>query len=211
GRYYLNTGDHREALVQIRKARDLATLDYPGTIVLQNQLKELEAEARWENKLPAVLRGELKLQTSQEFAELASYCATFEKKYALATRFVIEGLKANPKFLNLRGHGTQYASWAVQAGFGRGADGAEISPQQREEFRRMALEWMKSFRVDKDLGLHFTAGREFAPVRDPKELARLPAAERAEWEKLWLSIVPPRPAAKKPSRELAPPPRRVKD
>ena len=53
-------GDNRAALAMFRKANEFISPDYPGRFVIEASLKELEAKARWEEKLPAVLRGELK-------------------------------------------------------------------------------------------------------------------------------------------------------
>ena len=56
--------------------------------------------ARWKEKLPSILRGEIKPTDSDEVAELAGYCAMFEKKYALATRIIIEASAADPTLLS---------------------------------------------------------------------------------------------------------------
>jgi hypothetical protein len=174
------------------------------------QVTALEAKARWEGKLPAVLRGEIKPKNRAEVAELAGYCATFEKKFALATRFVTDGIKADPKLLDNWFQVASFAGWAVQAGAGNGADGADLTPARRAEFRRQALAWMRETtkragkRATASMGFSLTTNRDFAPVRDAKELAKLPAAERAEWEKLWAEVKPPTVP------ERAPPPREVK-
>lgn len=198
GKYYLQAGDHRSALARLRKAKVLMSPDYPGRIVLEMQVTALEAKARWEGKLPAVLRGEIKPKNRAEVAELAGYCATFEKKFARATRFVTDGIKADPKLLDNWFQVASFAGWAVQAGAGNGADGADLTPARRAEFRRQALAWMRETtkragkRATASMGFSLTTNRDFAPVRDAKELAKLPAAERAEWEKLWAEVKPPR-------------------
>ena len=187
-------GDNRAALAMYRKANEFISPDYPGRFVIEASLKELEAKARWEEKLPAVLRGELKPANSEEVVELAGYCATFERRYALATKFAAEAMKEDPLLNDLWPSVAQMAGWAVQAGSGSGADAADHTDADRTEFRRLALEWLKKLTKrstgTRFSGFYFSTIRDFAPVRDKEELAKLPAAERAEWEKFWADNAP---------------------
>ena len=195
-KFHSQMGDHRAALAMYRKANEFISPDYPGRFVIEQSLKELEAKARWEEKLPAVLRGELKPANSAEVAELAGYCATFERRFALATRIAAEGIKADPELLDIWTEVAHFAGWAVQAGVGNGADAADHTDAERTEFRRLALEWMKKLvgldsRIPcSSMAFYFNTIRDFAPVRDKEELAKLPAAERAEWEKFWADNTP---------------------
>jgi hypothetical protein len=45
---------------------------------------------------------------------------------------------------------------------------------------------------------------DFAPLREPAELAKLPADERKEWEAFWKEVR----ELLAPSREVLPPPRK---
>ena len=213
GQYYYQMGNHREALASFKKANPFASPDHPPRTVAELNIVELEAQARWEEKLPAVLRGELKPAGGEELAELAGYCATFEKKFALATRFAHDAIQANPTFLENWMQVSKFAGWAIQAAAGHGTDAATLPLIVRDRYRRQALEWMREMfnkRQGKDagLGFYFSTIYDFAPVRDAKELVKLPPAERAEWEKLWAEITPP--SEKSKTRETAPPPRAKK-
>jgi cytochrome c-type biogenesis protein CcmH/NrfG len=207
GRYYLQTGDHRAALAQFRRAWEFVSADYPARSLLADEVGELEAKARWGEKLPGVLRGEVR-PAPVELADLAGYCANFDRKFALATRFAAEAVEADPKLLEQWALSVRFVGWAAQAGAGRGAD-ADVTPLAvRERCRRLALGWMREIlkRRGKEapaMVFFLNSVHELAPVRDPKELAKLPPAERAAWEEVWA-------AAGLAPAAVAPPPREAK-
>jgi tetratricopeptide (TPR) repeat protein len=215
--YLRRAGDHRAALEALRKAKELMRRDYPGRLITSAQVSELEAQAAWEAKLPAVLRGELKPADRDEVYELAAYCATFEKRYALAIRFIEKGIEDDPHLLDDWMKVAHFAGWAVQASTGRDPDASTIPLVVRERYRRQALEWIReSIRRTKEgagagMGFYLSTIRDFTPVRDSQELAKLPTAERAEWERLWADLTPAIIKRKRGGRprqpELAPPPR----
>jgi tetratricopeptide (TPR) repeat protein len=214
--YYRRIGDHRAALATLRKAKEFMTADYVGRPITSAQIAELEGQAAWEEKLPAVLRGELKPADRDEVYQLASYCAAFEKRFALATRFIEQGIKDDPHLLDDWMKVAHLAGWAVQASAGHGSDTSTVPLVFRERYRQQALNWIReSIRRTQEgagagMGFYFSTIRDFAPVRDKEELAKLPVAERAEWEKLWTEITPViknRKAKSRLKRELAPPPR----
>src|SRR5262249_43041957 len=120
--YYLHAGNHRAALAMFRKVKEFASPDYPDHRTAEVQVVALEKKARWEQKLPSILSGELVPASAEEFAELADYCATFEQKYALATRFVLDAIKTDPDLLWTWMNAVKFADWVVQAAAGRGAD-----------------------------------------------------------------------------------------
>jgi hypothetical protein len=196
------------------------TSDYSGRPITQAQIAELEAQAAWEEKFPAVLRGEIKPADRDDLWNLASYCATFERRFALATKLIAEGIETDPSLLDDWMKVAHFAGWAVQAGAGRGVDGSTLPLIVRERYRRRALEWLRETirRSERHgtagLGFYLGTVRDFAPVRDPKELAKLPDAERAAWEKFWVEVAP---VVKKRQRkprvivqpQIAPAPREV--
>ena len=218
GTYYYQSGDHRSALAMLRKGKEFVAPDYPGRVLTAPQLTELEAKARWEGKIPDVLTGKILLMNVYEIAEFAGYCATFERKYAFAAAFVSARLKANPEFFDGWSNIGKFAGWAVQASAGNGTDTANLTPNEREQFRKQALAWLRESagRASKEafviMGQSFAMNTDFAAVRDAKELAKLPPDERAEWEKFWEEITPAfeKPTTEKPkskAREVTPPPR----
>jgi hypothetical protein len=169
---------------------------------------------RWEEKLPAVLRGELRLENSHEFRELAEYCALFEKRYVLAARFADKAVEANPALTASTPTVNEFAAWAVKAAEGKGTDAADLTPEERTRLRRQALAWLRDAvaRQPKSersiLAAVLQSNPGLRPVRDAKELAKLPPDERAEWQKFWADLQPPPPSIEGPP--IVPPPREVK-
>jgi tetratricopeptide (TPR) repeat protein len=203
GSYHYQSGDHRAALAAFREGNRCGAPDYPARAAVAFQVEELEAEARVEEELlPGALSGEAPPGDGPTVVRLAGYCATFEKKYALATRFAAEGLESFPNLRDDWMNVGRFAGWAVQAGLGNGADADATPLIVRERCRRLALEWMRETvrREGENAGamaFHLNGIRDFDPVRDPTELAKLPPGERAGWEQVWAAVNP----------AVAPPPR----
>jgi eukaryotic-like serine/threonine-protein kinase len=214
--FYYRAGDYRAALSWFRKAAVLTVSDHPMRVSIDRQIQKLERQARWEAKLPAMLRGSATATLNGlELAELAEYCARFEKRFVLATRLAAAAIKADPEILDTDENAVKFAGWAVQASAGTGVDAADLAPDKRDELRRQAYESMRQLIDPKEPGsslvLWFYIGsiNDFVPVRDPRYLAKLPEAERVAWEKLWREITPPRPSSA--PDEIAPPPRERKE
>ena len=149
GGYMLRAGfhqenrDYRSALVDYRTAKSFSTPDSPLAAISNMQMSQLEAMARWEEKLPAILHDKLKPANAGEYMELAQYCARFDKRYALAVRFAKEALAVDPKRYGLDDN--QIAGWAVQAASGMGIDAAGLSAEERARLRRDALAWLRDY------------------------------------------------------------------
>jgi eukaryotic-like serine/threonine-protein kinase len=196
GEFRFKKGDSRAALADYRAAKTHMRANYPRRNFITMQLDSLEPQARWENQLPAVLRGEVR-PTAAELTELAGYCAGFEKKYGLAARFAAEALADNPHLSERQWpQVAKFAGWAIQAGMGKGADSTAVPLIVREHYRRLALQWIRDIIEQRGpaaatASFYLNSIPEFAPVRDAKELARLPVDERQAWEKLWAKIRTP--------------------
>jgi hypothetical protein len=127
-------------------------------------------------------------------------------RFAEAARWYAEVFAAHPHLLvgTPTGH-RYYAAWAaVLAGHGEGRDGSDLDEEGRAGFRRQALSWLRAeLEAQRRLlerepapNRGFIAGglqrwlRDpyFDRVRWPDALARLPAAERQEWQELWTDI-----------------------
>jgi hypothetical protein len=175
--------------------------------MLRTKLRELERDARWEGEVDAVLAGTLVPQ-SGEYPHIARYCGFFEKKYARAARFGDKVLSSQAHF-KAWVDVSHFAGWAVQAAVGNGADAAELTDADRTELRRNALTWLRESVRSAAPNLapfaraHMRQYANLRPMRDPKELAKLPPDERTAWEAFWAEIGPE-------LRPVAPPPREVK-
>jgi hypothetical protein len=216
--HQLKKGDARAALATFRKANALSAPDFPGRPLIGAQIQQLESLAKWEPKVEAVLRGDLKLANQFEIADFATYCATFDKKYVLAARFFGDSVKTEPALLDSWTHAGKFAGYAVQASFGNGADAAKLTPDERRALRKQALAWLRETvqRSRKNtvaiLGDYFYSLDDLAPVRESKQRAMLPTDEQDEWIAFWLDVAPKMSDVKprKTDIELAPPPRAAK-
>jgi hypothetical protein len=114
------------------------------------------------------------------------------------------------------------AGAAAFAGCGQGKDADKLSPQERARLRQQALDWLradvKAYRqllekaADKagpaivQQMQHWLEDGDLAGVRAAESLARLPEAERQDWQKLWKEVealrhrAAPRPKATSPTR-----------
>jgi serine/threonine protein kinase len=204
-------GDDSSALADYRKALPLTSTDDPFRGYTKGILNSLEKIARWEEMLPAVLRGDLRPTNAFELLELADYCAGFEKKYVLAMRFATDAVAADSKLYLQFNKVPQIAGWAIKAATGKGVDAANLSEVERSQLRKKALTWFRESMSKLDKGFHLLLSNQiwndsvFAPVRDPESLAKLPPDECAEWTRFWAEL-----PKKEKKLEVAPAPRPVK-
>jgi tetratricopeptide (TPR) repeat protein len=169
-------------------------------------------------RLAGVLASKDKPQSLAEACEFAELCAQpFQKRYGDAVRIYAEAFTADPKLAeDLRaGHRYNAACCAALAGCGKGKDADKHDDKERARLRGQALEWLRA-----DLLLrrrqasssaadqrqkaaarlsHWLVDSDLAGVRPgPSEVA-LPAAERAEWAKLWADVRATLAQARKPA------------
>jgi hypothetical protein len=129
-----------------------------------------------------------------------------EGRYAAAARWYAEAITAHPQLLAgpSTSHRYHAAGAAALAGCGQGRDAAGLDKETRAGFRRQALGWLRADlearrrlpEQDPENARQTVANdmqdwlwdTHFAGVRGPDALARLPAAERQAWLKLWTDI-----------------------
>src|SRR4029077_15617790 len=101
-------------------------------------------------------------------------------------------------------HRYNAACAAALAGCGQGKDADQSDAKERVRLRRQALDWLRADLVawgrlqekepDKNAPVltktmqHWQQDSDFAGVRGPEALAKLPEAERLEWQKLWADV-----------------------
>ncbi len=124
---------------------------------------------------------------------------------ALAARLYEVGLAASPARADdlKAGHRHAAACAAALAGSGSDRDNPHPDDVERAEFRRLALDWLKTdlaarsrrlktqAKAGPDVRTAPEAWREdadLAGVRDPAALAKLPGAERKDWHALWVDV-----------------------
>jgi tetratricopeptide (TPR) repeat protein len=183
-------------------------------------------------RLPGVLAGTERPASPVEALSLAALCRQgVQRRYAAAVRLSEEAFTADPgaggglsimspdvvgffKNTNLY----EAACSAALAGGGAGVD-APSDATGRSALRAKALAWLRA-----DLGVrhaqaasakpddrgtaaealgHWLTDTGLAGVRDPGSLAKLPAAERQKWEKLWQDVKATLADARKPAQLAA--------
>jgi serine/threonine-protein kinase len=115
-------------------------------------------------------------------------------------------MRAAPKFAEDVPASTRYnaACAAALAGCGRGKDAADLDDAKRARLRRQALTWLRldlawwgksldggkpqSRALVRSRMRHWRSDDDLAVVRGKDALARIPAEERKEWERLWTEV-----------------------
>jgi tetratricopeptide (TPR) repeat protein len=151
------------------------------------------------DKLPSILKGETEPADAAECLSLAELCQKpFQRRYADSARFYRNAFTADPKLAEgLHGHRYNAAWAAALAGCGKGTDAAEWTEPNSARLRGQAHAWLTAELTawaerpgpDRAKVLrHWQTDANLAGVRDQAALAKLPAAERAEWQKLWSGV-----------------------
>jgi tetratricopeptide (TPR) repeat protein/serine/threonine protein kinase len=159
------------------------------------------------DRLPAILAGKDQPKDAAERTRFAHFCQqTHQQRYATAARFYTEAFAEQPALAaNLQAaHRYNAACAAALAGCGQGKDAASLGPMQRLHWRRQALTWLQAdLRAWQQLLAgepirarpvfigqmqHWLKDPDFAGVRGPDALAKLPEAERLAWHNLWAAV-----------------------
>jgi Flp pilus assembly protein TadD len=191
---------------------------YPQKVSYPQKLTRVERMQQDLSRLPAILAGRDKPNSPAEGCTFAELCSQpFQKRYAQGARLYAEAFAGDPKLLDdwQKSHVYNATCCAVRAAQGDGVD-APAAPGPQSALRSQALGWLRGFlalrqrqatsdkpadRQEAAWALqHWLGDPDLAGVRDAEPLAKLPAAERAEWEKLWVDVKATLADAKKPAR-----------
>jgi tetratricopeptide (TPR) repeat protein/tRNA A-37 threonylcarbamoyl transferase component Bud32 len=174
----------------------------------RRELTELQShdpsKADLDLRLAAVRKGEAP-KTNAERLNLAQR-AYDRSLHAAAAQLFAEALKADAKLALDRQAQVRYnaACAAALAASGRGKDDPQPGDSAKTKLRRQALEWLNAElavwstllesanarqrgAIVKTLQ-HWHEDTDLGGIRDEKELARLPEAERNEWQSLWAEV-----------------------
>jgi hypothetical protein len=200
--------DHLEAIRRRHEARRaLAAEVVAGRMSLHEAADHFrhldEADRGYSPGLPRPLRDERAFRA--DVLTHGRLVLAHQGRFAAAARCYDEAFAAHPQLL--RGPPTGHRYWAAcaaaRAGCGQGRDAADLDEKSCAAFRRQALDWLRaeldSWRrlLVKEPGSAWLVARDlpiwledphFAGVREPEALARLPAAERQAWQKLWADV-----------------------
>jgi tetratricopeptide (TPR) repeat protein len=169
------------------------------------ELLRREAEALMLPNRAAFLRGDYQPTDNKERLALIGLCRA-RGLWRRAARLYAEAFAADPKLAEDLETGRRYdaACLAALAGCGQGKDNPPVDATAQARWRRQALAWLRA-----DLEVASTrleAGKPedrqlaqdrlrrwqndpcLAGLNDAKELEKVPAAEREEWQKLWAEV-----------------------
>jgi tetratricopeptide (TPR) repeat protein len=197
-------GRFREALAALKQGHELGSRSpgwrYPSAAWVRDCQRLLELDAR----LPGLLAGTDRPADQAELLGFALVCLS-KQRFAAAAGLYAEALATRPGLATdpRAGHRYNAACSAARAGCGQGADAAGLSPADRLRWRRQALTWLRDEQAARQRQLeadpsagpalartlrHWQTDPDLAGLRDPAELTKLSAEERAACERLWADV-----------------------
>jgi tetratricopeptide (TPR) repeat protein len=191
-------GQVDEAIVCLKGA---IALD-PRLAPARTTLAEAERLAAARDKLPAFRSGTYTPSSNAERLGLTEWCQ-IKKLHQTATRLRAAAFAADSKLADDLNSGQRYsaACHAALAAAGQGEDAAKLGDTEKAHLRRQALDWLHA-----DLSLltkqlesgepadrtaaqqalrHWQQDSDLTGLRDAAALAKLPAEERAAYQRLW--------------------------
>jgi serine/threonine protein kinase/Flp pilus assembly protein TadD len=193
-----------EALAAFERGHGLASKRRDWPFPSARWVREAQRLVELDAKLPRILAGKEKPANGLEQIELAQICSRY-KRHAAGARFYAAALAAQPKpARELEAHRYAAARAAAQAGCGLGVDADKVEDLERSGFRRQALTWLHEDLaayhqcLDKNLDKNspdvtqrlrqWQGDAALSGVRGPDALAKLPEAERQEWQRFWTEV-----------------------
>jgi tetratricopeptide (TPR) repeat protein len=205
GRDLCRLGRYAEAVPALKRGHELGCRKPNWRYPSAEWVREAELLLDLDARLPDILRGDVKLAGVPELLAVARLCQQQRKLHA-AVRFFREAFSTDPTLAGPKPSDPRYnaACAACVAACGQGNDAALLEDKERSHLRRQALDWLRAEleacrRVlnkepDKARAAmaqrlhHLLSDADFASVRGPQALAKLPEAERAAWQQLWAEI-----------------------
>jgi tetratricopeptide (TPR) repeat protein/tRNA A-37 threonylcarbamoyl transferase component Bud32 len=202
GQVLLRKGQFAEARQAIQRCLQLLPPGDPRGQFALRQLRQCEEMLPLDKKLAAFLKGDARPADAREQLSLARLCA-FKKRYAGARHFYAAAFAAQPKLADDLRSSYRYNAACATAltAAGQGQDAIPLAETERAQMRQQALDWLRSdltqwakqmensnlqARAAVQTTLrHWQKAPDLTGVRDTAALVKLPAAERAEWQKLW--------------------------
>jgi tetratricopeptide (TPR) repeat protein len=207
GELLRDKGQFAEALTHLRRGHELGSKTPGWRHRSADWVKRCERLVELDAKLPRVLKGEVKPAGVDERLALAQFCQLPCKVlHAAAARLYTDAFAEQPKLADdLQGQFRYNAARsAALAGCGQGKDADQSDDKERVRLRGQTLEWLradlaacrrllekepdKAGPLVRDRMRHWQQDKDFAGVRDPGALTKLPEAEHQQWQKLWADV-----------------------
>ena len=213
-------GQFGEALNFFRRGHELGSKNPRWPYPSAQWVRDCERLVQMDDKLTAVLNGQKQPADTAERLALAQLCQMpCKKRYASALRFYQQAFDEKPKLADDLGAQFRYnaACAAALAGCGQGVDADKLEAKERARLRQQSIDWLradlKAYRqlLEKSVGKagpaiakqmqHWLQDNDFAEVRGSDALAKLPEAERKDWQKLWEEVEALRRSAANPPKK----------
>jgi serine/threonine protein kinase/tetratricopeptide (TPR) repeat protein len=183
-----------ESLASYRRGHELGSKrpdwSYPSAM----WVADAERLVRLAGKRVAIFNNQVQPADAAErvgFAQLC-YCSQL---YASSARHYEKAFEECPQQATERHYDA--GSSAARAGTGQGKDAAALTENERARLRKLALKWLQIDLVNLEKKPHMARSGQLsmrridpvlASVRNPAELAKLPAEERKSWQEFWASV-----------------------
>ena len=198
-------GRYEESLAEMKWSRELGGSNPGYRVLVKVGVRDAERLVELDRNLPAILAGQAKPLEAAETPTLAKLC--YDKKlHAASARFWSEAFQAQPKLAdNMQVHNRYNAACAAAlAGSGQGKDDPPLDDTAMARWREQAIDWLKADlaawskilensppqarqSIAKTLQ-HWKADTDLAGIREPADLAKMPADEQTTCRDLWSQV-----------------------
>jgi tetratricopeptide (TPR) repeat protein len=194
-----------ESLAALNRGHELGTKQPGWRYPSAEWVRQAEAKAAMEAKLPAFLKGEFRPGDNKERLVLAIVCQ-FKKFHHTTTGLYAAAFAADPKLGDdLRAaHRYNAACCASLAAAGTGEDAGKLDGKERARLRKQALDWLETDLTGWNKLLdsgppqawpfvvqflsHWQKDPDLAGIRDKTALDKLPAEEQKAFGRLWADV-----------------------
>jgi Flp pilus assembly protein TadD len=199
GQSIQSQGRFGEAVSWFKRGHELGSKDPHWPHPSQQMVERAEYFAALAPRLPAVLQGKEKLASAAERLPFIRLCLVMQR-YADVARLHADAFAADPEWAGNLWAARRYhaACFAALAAAGRGADADTLDDKEHARWRKHALDWLRAdlaawAKVPNRAAVRQALTRwqrdsRLADVRDPRALAKLPRAEREQWQRLWADV-----------------------
>jgi tetratricopeptide (TPR) repeat protein len=195
-----------QALVEFRRFEQLISQNPRLRSAYAHYIRQCERFLELDRKLRAIDNGEMQPADAAGRVELARLCQECKQRFAASTRFFEEAFAAEPALADdhQKEHRYNAACAAAMAGCGQGKDAGALGDKERTRLRQQALRWLRDDlkawqeKLNRDPGKvrtvvvrtlqRWLVDTDFATVRSPEGLARLPETEQQTWQAFWVEV-----------------------
>jgi eukaryotic-like serine/threonine-protein kinase len=199
------TGDYAGALAVVRELKEHGVAPTADPWHSEEWLAAVEPLAALEARLPAILKGNDRPKDVAERLDLAQMCYN-KKLFAAAARYWGEALDEDSKVGNDRRlqHRYNAACSAALTASGQSKDEPPLDVGAKASLRIRARDWLRAELAAWSRLLqsgpptarptivftmqHWRRDVDLAAVRDAAALAKVPEAERKEWQAIWEEV-----------------------